>query len=224
LELLEDEVTKRRNLIDIAAAEGLISDEQWQAQSALLVAYYEAEKTRITDEETKKRYDIAQVYRKLDLNSARTFLGYMSQLMNTKSKELFEIGKAAAIAGAIIDTYKAATGAYAALSMIPIVGPALGAAAAAAAIAAGIANVEQIRSQKIGGGAATPTFAASPTTGLPSGSPGAVPALGGGDNQAGTRTVILELRGPTFMREFAREMVETFNEEVLDGSIRLVTK
>jgi len=53
-------------------------------------------------------------------------------------------GKAAAIAQATIDTYKAANSAYASMAGIPIVGPALGAAAAAAAIVAGIANVKQI--------------------------------------------------------------------------------
>lgn len=171
LQLLEHHVTEKRNIIDIAAAEGLIDDEVWQAQTALITAKYEAEKTRIIDEETKKRYGISQVYRKLDLDSAGFFFGQMSQLMHTKSRTLFEIGKAGAIAGAIIDTYKAATGAYASLASIPIIGPALGAAAAAAAIAVGMARVSAIRSATYGGGAAaggaSGTFSANPATGFP---------------------------------------------------------
>ena len=52
--------------------------------------------------------------------------------------------KAAAIISATIDTYKAATGAYASLSSIPYVGPALGVAAAGAAIAFGFKQVQAI--------------------------------------------------------------------------------
>ena len=67
-----------------------------------------------------------------------------------QSKTFFRIYKAAAIAQAIIDTYKGATAAFSALAGIPYVGPALGIAAAAAAIAAGIARVAVIRQQNFG--------------------------------------------------------------------------
>lgn len=77
---------------------------------------------------------------------ADSFFTNLSQLATSKNRELAAIGKAAAITEAVINTYKSATGAYASLSGIPYVGPALGAAAAAAAIAAGMANVAKIRS------------------------------------------------------------------------------
>jgi len=64
------------------------------------------------------------------------------------SKDQFEVGKGLATAGAVIDTYRAATGAYAAMASIPYIGPALGAAAAAAAVVAGLANVAAIESQQ----------------------------------------------------------------------------
>ena len=80
------------------------------------------------------------------LRQAENFFGYMAVLQNTESKKMQRIGKAAAIAGALIDTYKAATGAYSAMASIPYVGPALGASAAGAAIAACMAQVNQIRS------------------------------------------------------------------------------
>lgn len=78
---------------------------------------------------------------------AQGFFSGLEGLAQSSNKNLARIGKAAAISNAIIDTYKSATGAYAAMSSIPYVGPALGAAAAAAAIAAGMANVQAIRSQ-----------------------------------------------------------------------------
>lgn len=69
--------------------------------------------------------------------------------------EQSSIYKASAIATATIDTYKAATGAYSAMSSIPYVGPFLGAAAAGAAIVAGLANVAAIKAAREQGGGMT---------------------------------------------------------------------
>jgi hypothetical protein len=77
-------------------------------------------------------------------------LNSITGLMQTQSKEGFRIGKAAAIAQAVINTYTAATGAYASASAIPIVGWILGPIAAIAAIALGMKNVQSIRSQQMG--------------------------------------------------------------------------
>lgn len=82
------------------------------------------------------------------LDTVRGAFTNLALLSRDGNKRLGEIGKAAAIAGATIDTYKAATGAYAALAGIPVVGPALGVAAAAAAVTAGLANVRQINTQR----------------------------------------------------------------------------
>lgn len=69
-------------------------------------------------------------------------------LSSSGNKKLAAIGRAAAIAQTVRDTYASATASYKALAGIPVVGPALGAAAAAAAIAAGLANVSRITSTK----------------------------------------------------------------------------
>ena len=84
------------------------------------------------------------------LNAANSFFGNLAALQKSGNKKMAAVGKAAAIAQAMISTYQSATSAYAAMASIPYVGPALGAAAAAAAIAAGLANVQQIRSQNAG--------------------------------------------------------------------------
>ncbi|UYA99084.1 hypothetical protein IVIADoCa11_15 [Xanthomonas phage vB_Xar_IVIA-DoCa11] len=86
----------------------------------------------------------------LYLNSASSFFGNLAALQQSGNKKMAAVGKAAAIAQAMINTYQSATSAYSAMASIPYVGPALGAAAAAAAIAAGLANVQQIRSQNTG--------------------------------------------------------------------------
>lgn len=87
-------------------------------------------------------------------------------------------GKAMAVAQATIDTYKAATSAYSAMSGIPIVGPVLGAIAAGAAVAAGIANVKKITSTKT---ASVPTRAEG----------GTIPTLSNGVINNGSNVVPL---------------------------------
>jgi hypothetical protein len=101
-------------------------------------------------------------------NLAIVFAGQSEE----QQKKAFQIQKAANIANATIDTYKAATGAYASLSSIPTIGPILGAAAAAAAIAAGLANVKAIASQKFEGGGASAGGGGNVTA--PSGAGGSV--------------------------------------------------
>jgi len=81
-------------------------------------------------------------------------LGLMNQNLDTMSKQnkkAFEAQKAVAIAQAMISTYQAATQAFAAMSAIPFIGPALGFAAAATIVAAGLANVAAIRGQQYQG-------------------------------------------------------------------------
>lgn len=212
--LAEQHYIEKQNIADIARNIGLIDEQQWQIQMVQNEAAFQQELTRIADEETKKRFGISQVHRQLDLDAASTFFGNMSKLMQVKSKELFEIGKIAAIAEVTINTYKAAMGAYAALASIPIVGPALGAAAAAAAIAFGIAQVQQINSQSYGGkggpsGGAVGTYPVNSTTGLPSSAPAA--------QQSSRPDTIIHLYGDTFGAEQVRDLVEHINENARDG-------
>lgn len=63
-----------------------------------------------------------------------------------------EIYRTSAIIAATIDTYKAATGAYAALSSVPFVGPYIAPVAAGLAITAGLANVAAIAGAREQGG------------------------------------------------------------------------
>ncbi|URA06914.1 tape measure protein [Xanthomonas phage Pfeifenkraut] len=84
------------------------------------------------------------------IQGATTALGALATLQNSQNKKQAAIGKKAAIAQTVINTYQSATAAFSAMAGIPYVGPILGAAAAAAAIAAGMANVQQIRAQNAG--------------------------------------------------------------------------
>jgi hypothetical protein len=216
--LLQDQFTKRQNLLDLQVQEDLITNEQWQAQSALIFAKYEKQKTDLADEQTRKRYGIAKVYRELDAESASFVLGSVANLMNSKSREMFEVGKAAAIGQAVFNTYKAAQGAYAALADIPYAGPYLAAAAAAAAIIDGIARVNAIKSTQFGSssvssaGGATPVFSATQQ--------GIATAPIGDVNR---QTTVIEFRGgDMFSRAQVEQLIKKINESNRDGG-RLVT-
>jgi hypothetical protein len=78
------------------------------------------------------------------LDAATSSLGALATLQNSKTKEIAAVGKAAAIAQTIIETYSGAQKAASALAGIPIIGPGLAVAAAAAFVAAGIARVATI--------------------------------------------------------------------------------
>ncbi len=118
--------------------------------------------------------DLADAQKKLDddeeklqdskLDSTKSYLDSSAQLLGENTAA----GKAASVASATIQTYQAATGAYASMASIPIVGPALGAAAAGAAIAAGLANVKSILKVNVDGAADTSTAASVATLSTPS--------------------------------------------------------
>ncbi|MFQ1005360.1 hypothetical protein [Gilliamella sp. CG22] len=95
----------------------------------------------------------AQVWAKQNdviLSQADKFFGNVAKLQSSNNATMAKVGKAAAIAQAIVNTYQSANAAYASMAGIPYIGPALGAAAAAAAITSGMANVAAIRSQSTG--------------------------------------------------------------------------
>jgi hypothetical protein len=111
------------------------------ADALLVIAKKSADaETRL--EENKQRAKFAAV---------SNAFGNLSSLMNTESKKMFEIGKAAALAGAIVDGIAAVQGAYKVGNKIG--GPPLGAAFGAAAAVQAAVQVQQIAKQKIGGAA-----------------------------------------------------------------------
>jgi len=95
---------------------------------------------------------IKEAWGKQQTQASIGILDNLSVLMQSKNKEMFEIGKKAAQANTLISTYESAQKAYNSLAGIPIVGPALGAAAAAAAVAAGYVRMQAINSTSFGGG------------------------------------------------------------------------
>lgn len=120
---------------------------EFRAERSDLNAQWDAQEEALKQEHEAKLAGIERARHMASLSLAGDFFGQMSALQKSESSKARAIGKVAAIAEANINTYRAATAAYAAMAGIPVVGPSLGVAAASAAIAAGLANVAAIQGQ-----------------------------------------------------------------------------
>jgi hypothetical protein len=150
---------QQRALDEMALEQSKLSEEAKQQQLLEIKEFYafqalqkEAEINAKREAADKKSAD-AKVEIEKAVNEAK--VGYAEagiDSITTLAKEGTKAYKGASAAQALIDTYKAATAAYASLAGIPIVGPVLGIAAAAAAIVAGLRNVKKILSTDPGGG------------------------------------------------------------------------
>lgn len=172
--LRQSDANREAEKIALAQAE-----EERKKKSLALMVENAKEQKRINEEEIAAAKLLQQ--QKIDaVQNGLTTIANLSELFANGSRaqqeKAFKIQKAANIANATIDTYKAATGAYASLSGVPVVGPALGIAAASAAVTAGLLNVKKIASQQfnsesdssggsagsaptsLGGGGVTPNF------------------------------------------------------------------
>lgn len=148
-----------------------------------------------------------------------SILGNLSTLMDTHSKKMFKIGKAAAIADAIVNALLAANKAYQSLAGIPYVGPALGAAAAAAALAAGYANVSRIKSTQFGGGGGGGGGSAAAASSGGTTSTGATPAAA----MSSSSNVNVTLIGDRYSQSQVRGLIGQINDAAGDNASVKVT-
>jgi hypothetical protein len=195
-----------------------LSLNQWEADAQLQIFQIEAaEENRITREKEKLQ---AQGYANMLTNAQYAF-----KELGKTNKTAFVAWKAVSIAETLINTYKAAMGAYSAMASIPYIGPALGIAAAAAAVAAGMAQISAISSTEPGGGGgggggmggAVGTYSANPATGLPTGIP-----AGGSEQQRSSLTI--NIQGDMIGDESYVEMLaEKISKAVEDRDVRLVS-
>jgi hypothetical protein len=142
-ELLLEELEGRQALLDEAAANSLLSEDEYRAASLQAEEAYARSMKVINDAMFDDR-----------VKAAKKALSDLSTLMNSHSRKAFEVGKAAAIANTIVSTYEGAQDAFTSFADLGPWGVAAGVAAAGAAVAAGMARVQQIRSTKFGSGSA----------------------------------------------------------------------
>ncbi len=102
--------------LQAALDQKLISESQYQTAKDQLAANFAlADQKRVADntkKELKTKADLVEAERKLEeqkVSAVADTFGNLSSLMRTSNRELFEIGKASAIASATINTYEAIT-------------------------------------------------------------------------------------------------------------------
>lgn len=136
-EMLSSELVSGQLEIELEREKGNLVRE-----NALEEQKYINQTAKLEKEKEEEKKKIRQLQYSATLNVAKNTFESVSKL----AKEGSTTQKALAVAGATIDTYQSAVGAYNAVVGIKPVGPFIAPIAAAAAVASGLANVKQILS------------------------------------------------------------------------------
>ena len=150
----QDELTLARYEAEVVRLQ-LAREMEFLTKEEFDAAMYQAEVTKqaklgsIVAQAEANRLRVSKMTLDQQLSYYGTAMGQLAGLMQTESKKQFQIGKAAAIAQAVINTYQAAASGFATTPFFP-----LGIIMGAAAIALGIAQVNKIRSTQFQGGQA----------------------------------------------------------------------
>ncbi|AIM40723.1 tail length tape measure protein [Idiomarinaceae phage 1N2-2] len=192
----KDEMDRLKELRDME----LLTEQEYQHERERMGAAHADAMARIQEQERRQRVGIMS-----------GMMQNLSQLMNTGSKKMFAIGKAAAIANALIQGREAVVSSYAAGARIG--GPPVGAAYAATAAAATAAQISQIRSSSFGGaGGGAGTF----SNGVP-----AVRTTDAGGGGAVNPSQVVDINitgsGTRFTADEVRSLIGQINEQVGDG-------
>lgn len=161
-------------LLEDALALKQITEDEAAALRLQTLAGYEQSITDLEKTASDKRKQIAEAEAAAKMQTIKGVLSEGSALMNSGSRKMFEIGKASAIANAVISVSEGISKAW---SLGPILGP----AGAALVALNGFAQIKNIRAQKFGGGGgsvpATQTASAASAPFTPTGQ-----QSGGGSN------------------------------------------
>lgn len=147
--LTEQELMAEKYATDALALQearqaGLEIEGGFDAQMLALKDAFEADMTESEQKALDQRLRLEKKAQQQRMQGIQGALSSVSSLMNSENRKMFEIGKAAAIAQSIINTYQGVSEAW---KLGPILGPPL----AALVATAGFANVANIRSQSFGG-------------------------------------------------------------------------
>lgn len=149
-EKLREQFLTEQELLDEHLAAQLEKLAEFRAQKVAGEEELAALEQRIREDHHEKMRGIEQAALQERLAAWSGALGDLSSLMSSENKKMFAIGKAAAMAQAIVDGWSAATSAY--KKGVEIGGPPVGAAFAAMSILRTGMMLSQIRATQIGGG------------------------------------------------------------------------
>jgi hypothetical protein len=211
-QLKSEKYTAEADLLKQSLDNSLITEEAYNALIQEAAQRHVDEMLRISSDGAAKDEAIDEATKASKLSLASAMMNNLANLMNTGSKKMFNIGKMAAIASAVVDGHAAAVSSYKAGAKIG--GPLMGAAFAATSVAATGSMIQKIRSQSFGGGSGGGTTSFS----------GGVPVqnvqqVGGQQQQQSKANVSISLVGDTFSAESVRKLIGQIGEQLGDGVI-----
>lgn len=185
----------------------LLTEEEALEKTAALKDRYKEQDVKRAQEKADAEERIEKALQAAKLSTVSDGLGMLAGLMNTKSRSLFEIGKAAAMAQATVDGY---AGIQKTLAAYPA--PFNYALAAAQGIVAA-QNVASIASTSFGSKSSVTTTAASGNA-----SSAALAATSGEAQTSPQQNVAISLTGDVYSRQSVTQLIEQINEAVSDGA------
>ncbi len=216
--LIEAYEQRREMLEDILDDEDA-TDEERKARMEQLEADHQDALTRIAARGNQERTAVAAQEARQRQTVMTDMMNNLTQLMNSGNKEMFQIGKVAAIANALLKGREAVVSAYAAGSKVG--GPAVGAAFAATAAAATAAQIASVKSTSMGsGGSVTSGSSGGAVVTRPTDSISNDPRpveQGPSDEPRHTR-VTINMQGESYSRQQVRDLIEQINEATADGA------
>ena len=214
-EALVEAYQRRKEMLDEMLAEKDISDEEHRQRQIELEQEMQDELTLIAARAASQRAKLAQNEASQRQQITQNMMNNLVQLMNSGSKQMFAIGKVAAVANALLKGREAIVSSYAAGAKIG--GPPLGAAYAATAAAATAAQVASVMSTSFGGGGSVSANGGGGATGRVTDSISNDP-LPAAEAAPKHSKVTINLQGEVFSRQQVRNLIESINEAVADGS------
>lgn len=210
-ELEQDRYRKRQEDLQVALMAQRITEDEYRAYNEAAAAEHEQRLTDIKRKQEAERFAVA-----------RSTLSLVEGLMNSNSRKMFEIGKAASIANAVISTYEGVMNVWSKWAAYPP----LAAALSAVTIATGVANVQRIKSTSFGGGSVGGGSVAAGNVITPGQGPfntGGTLQLEG-PTQASRQAVSLTIVGEVFNAAQVRELIAKINEQSDLGAEIRVTR
>ena len=198
----------------LSRARDLGAQNSIESQGSMLIDYQQFADMRLSADKAaeEKKAKTQKFYSNETLVASSKAFGDISSLMSSESKKQFEIGKKAAQAQVVVDTYASASAAFKSLAGIPVVGPALGAAAAGAAIVGGMARLSSINSASFqGGSVSNSSTPATPTT-----SAASAPSSGASGSTQNIHLSGID-PGSMFSGDQVRSLIDKINEAGADG-------
>lgn len=203
--MTEDEIYQEKFAADLERL------KEAREQELIAEDEYLTRLNQLEQDAAQRRLQIAEDERRARIGIISGMMQNLSALMNTGSKKMFAIGKAAAIAQALIAGKEAVVNSYNVGSRIG--GPPVGAAFAATAAVATAAQINQIRSQSFGGGSNPTTFSG----GLPAVRTVDAGQSAGPVNPSQRVDINITGSGNTFSAEQVRELIAQINDQLGDG-------